>query len=124
MKLRDLHSKTPIKAPNCTPPPSHSVRVVEGESIKAVPDQQNPGTELIGCTDTKPNGAEAQDRASKPLVAPLGTETEPDEVGLILQGWDGFPIPPAQRPNRMSVLTHLRRLRHWQSQWRTLNGQG
>ena len=124
MKLRDLHSKPPIQAPNCTPPPSHSVGVGEGGSVKAVSGQQNPGTEMIGCTDTKPNGAEGQDRASELLVAPLQTETKPDEVGLILQGWDGFPIPLAQRPNRMSVLTHLRRLRHWQSHWRTLNGQG
>ena len=120
MKLRDLHSKTPIQAPNCTPPLNHSVRVVEGESIKAVPDQQNPGTELIGCTDTKPNGAEGQDRASKTSVAPLQTETEPDEVSLILQVWEGLGL----HLDRNAVSTHLSALRQWESQWGTANDQG
>ncbi len=114
MKLRDLHSNTPIQSPICIPSPSHGVVVEEGDRVKAVSDQQHLGTAMIGHLHMKPNRAAEQDRTPEPLVAPLQAETEPDEVGHILRAWKetfGMDL------DRGRVTMHLGGLRKWHTRW-------
>ena len=114
MKLRDLHSKTPIQSPICILSPSHGVGAEEGDRVKAISEQQHLGTAMIGPLHMKPNRAAEPDRTPEPLVEPLQAETEPDEVSKILRVWKetfGMDL------DRGRVTKHLGHLRKWQSRW-------
>ena len=112
MKLRDLHSKFPIRVPLAGAIPSSRLGVEKADYVERVSEQRHHE----GQPATESNRAKVEDKGFEAAVAPNSVNTEPGEIRHILLAWKGLGVAL----DRDRVVSHLRGLRAWQNKWKAM----